>query len=62
MKGVSRMNKMLDAILWSMVAITIIIFFALIIIGNATNFRFISTLADDPFVLTNVQSFLSKFS
>ncbi|MGM8212185.1 hypothetical protein ACLIBH_05235 [Virgibacillus sp. W0430] len=45
------MGKMLDVILWSVVAFTIVLFTALIMIGRSSYFRFLSSLEEDQAVL-----------
>lgn len=48
---------MLDIILWSAVALAIIVFFVIIITGHSTNFRFLSDVADNQTLLaTHIQN------
>ncbi|HLS61056.1 MAG TPA: hypothetical protein VK044_08000 [Virgibacillus sp.] len=55
------MNKILDILLWSTVGLTVVIFFAIIMIGHATNYSFLKSLADEQVVLTSTQYVVSKF-
>lgn len=41
------MERLLNIMLWSLVAFAIILFIALIIVGDATYFRFLSSAAKD---------------
>lgn len=54
------MDKILDVLLWSVVAIAVIIFFSIIIIGDATYFRFLSNGTKNPIELaTNIKSLIN---
>lgn len=59
---VDNMDKFLDVLLWSIVAIAIIIFFALIIVGDATYFRFLSNETEGQMLTSNIEHLLSKWA
>jgi len=54
------MDKFLDILLWSIVALAVIIFFALIIVGDATYFRFLSDAGSQVETKASIEYLVSK--
>jgi len=54
------MDKFLDFLLWGLVAFTVVLFVSLIIIGDATYFRFLSTETETHFLTAQIGTLGSK--
>lgn len=54
------MNKLMDVILWGVVALTIVIFVAAIMVGHSTNYQFLSSAFDQEVLVTSAKQLLNS--